>query len=131
MIPTTPPPRRRDSDHPRRRLEDADSHKRLLRLVITGVVVGVLVVVFTFGELRYRNTARSADLRAVRDLTEQMAEIEEANAADTRAHRIRTEELMGRLCDLIVGAHEGLSASDCLPQLTHPSDPNLPADQED
>lgn len=122
-------PRRRDSDHPRRRLEDAPGHRRLLHLIVAGVVIGALTVLIALGELRYRDSARTADLRMLTDLTEQLADAEDRVAADTRAHRIRTEELLGRICQILISTHEQVTPADCPTPLAHPADPTQPADR--
>lgn len=123
-------PRRRESDHPRRRLEDQPAHRRLLRLVVIGVVVGAITVLLALTELRYRTTARAEDVAELRDLTEQLADIEARAGRDVREHRVRTEEYLGRLCAILVASHDGVTPSDCPTPLVHPSDPARPADDD-
>jgi hypothetical protein len=115
--------RRRDSDHPRRRLEDSSAHRRLLTLITVGIVVGAITLLIALSEARYARTARIEDIQDVRTITEQIRVAEEHSAQDMREHRIRAEQLHRRLCELIVSSHDGVSPGDCLPTLTHPPDP--------
>ncbi len=129
---TTPmAPRRRDSDHPKRRLEDAPGHQRLLRLIIVACVIGALTLLLALTELRYRDAARTSDVLELRELTEQVVELERRTAVDTRAHRIRTEEYLARLCQILITSHEGVTPSDCPKPLVHSENPLEPADDPD
>lgn len=126
-VPITP--RRRDSDHPKRRLEDAPGHRRLLHLIVVGCVIGALTLLLALTELRYRDAARTRDVLELRELTEQVADLEERTAVDTRAHRIRTEEYLARLCQILITSHEGVTPSDCPKPLVHPANPLEPPDE--
>lgn len=122
-------PRRRESDHPKRRMTDSASHRRLLMLVTIGVVVGAITLMIAINEARYARVARIEDILDVRERTEEIAEIEQRTAEDVRQQRIRTENLFRRQCELLAVTHEEISSVDCLPRLLHPEDPVHPADQ--